>query len=39
MDAADSTQFYWLGKFEDAGSVIKFQKRDGALMWQVDFKK
>lgn len=37
MDSADNTQFYWLGKYDDSGAVIKFQKSTGSLMWQVQF--
>jgi hypothetical protein len=36
-DMTDSTTLYWAGKFSDYGSIYKFQRRDGKILWKVDF--
>ena len=38
MDLADNSQFYILGQYNNAGSIMKFQKRDAKLVFKVDFQ-
>jgi hypothetical protein len=36
-DPSDATSFYLSGYYQGAGSIMKFQKRDGKLRWWLSF--